>query len=169
MGDIGGARARGGMDLARFYRAELLAFGKALYGDKIGFGIQRGRAFAHHFHAIVLGWVVRGGDFDAAIRAKMAGGVIHFFGAAEAKIKDIGPARHQASAGCLCQFKRRRAAIATDDDRFGAQRLGKSAADVEGNFRCQIIAHHAADVIGLKTRQQRHGHGFHQGLEYRQT
>ena len=108
------------------------------------------RAFAHEFHAVVVGRVVAGRDHDAAVHLARESREIDHFGAAEADVVHIDARIQQALLQRLAQQFARQANVAADDHALRLDEFGVRATDAVRDVFVQLFGDAATEVVGLE-------------------
>ena len=92
-----------------------------------------------------------GGDFNAAVNAKVEGGKVNLFGAGQANIQHVDARITQAVSQRQLQRFAGQAYVTAQHDRLRFQVFTVGAANTPGDVFIQLFAKLAANVVGFKT------------------
>ena len=122
-------------------------------GKKSGVAADRAAFFPHHLQAVVFGWIVAGGDHDAAVIVVKCGGKVHHFCADHAQIDNITSACIKAFRKSFSQFWAAQPNVVAHADSLCARFGSISSSDRFCNFRIQFAGNFASDIIRFEAGQ----------------
>ncbi len=119
-----------------------------------GVGADRNGVLAAELEAVVAGRIVRGRETHATGRPMTLHAEVHHRCRGEPRIEDVGALIAEPAHQGLAQLGRAGTRIAPHEHRGGPQEARHGPADGVGVLRAELLANHAADVVGLEN-----GHG----------